>query len=176
MSGKGNLSVFAIPFQNQFANLGLMNFTVIGIFVCLAKYLQFFHQAGLLSHSFEMCKVALLACNQITEKKSTHLLKQEVASTLARAKCFKNVHTIIFVAFDAEEVGCHGSLEFIRSFLIPDFIEKGYRIQGAFILDTLLNWDDNEGSQEVTEYWSEALPEVIQPNKRSTNVCIFLFG
>ena len=54
----------------------------------------------------------------------------EAAATLARAKCHKNEHSIIFVLFDMEEPGCHGSLEFIRTFLIPQFVERGIQIQG----------------------------------------------
>ena len=41
-----------------------------------------------------------------------------MASALVRAKCFRNKHSIIFVAFDAEEVGCHGSLEFVRQVFV----------------------------------------------------------
>ena len=47
-----------------------------------------------------------------------------------------------------------------RTFLIPEFINKGNRIQGAYILDTLLNWDDKPGVQEVSQYWHQALPKV----------------
>jgi len=34
-----------------------------------------------------------------------------------------------------------------RSFLIPEFINKGHRVQGAYILDTLINWDDQPDVQ-----------------------------
>ena len=50
-----------------------------------------------------------------------------------------------------------------RTFLIPEFINKGNRIQGAYILDTLLNWDDQPGTQEVSQYWHQALPLVSFP-------------
>ena len=64
----------------------------------------------------------------------------EIATVLMNAKCFVNDHTIIFVLFDAEETGCLGSLEFIRSFLITDFIRKSNPLQGAIIVDSVLNW------------------------------------
>lgn len=40
------------------------------------------------------------------------------------------------------------------------FIERGYNIQGAIILDTLLNWDDREDSQEVSPFWQHQVPWV----------------
>ena len=43
----------------------------------------------------------------------------------------QNDHSIIFVLFDMEEPGCYGSLEFIRTFLIPQFVERGIQIQGS---------------------------------------------
>lgn len=80
-----------------------------------------------------------------------------------RAKCHRNQHSIIFVAFDSEETGCLGSLEFIRSFLIPDFIDKfGNQIQGAIVIDTVLNWDDRPGSQEVPDAWHKIVPNVAK--------------
>ena len=48
--------------------------------------------------------------NLVTLLKMHNIFRQEIASSLVRAKCYKNRHSIIFVAFDAEEVGCHGSL------------------------------------------------------------------
>ena len=44
---------------------------------------------------------------------------------------YQNDHSIIFVLFDMEEPGCYGSLEFIRTFLIPQFVERGIQIQGS---------------------------------------------
>ena len=35
------------------------------------------------------------------------------------------------VAFDLEESGCYGSLEFIRNFLMPAYLDKGMEIQGV---------------------------------------------
>ena len=65
----------------------------------------------------------------------------EIATALMKAECFVNDHTIIFVLFDAEETGCIGSLEFVRSFLIPDYIDNLNLIQGAIIIDSVMNWN-----------------------------------
>ena len=65
----------------------------------------------------------------------------ETATALMKTECFVNEHTIIFVLFDAEETGCIGSLEFVRSFLIPDYIDNLNLIQGAIIIDSVMNWD-----------------------------------
>ena len=53
----------------------------------------------------------------------------ETAAALANAKCLDNEYTIIFAALDLEEAGCLGSLEFIRSYLKPNFEDKGMRLQ-----------------------------------------------
>ncbi|TRY63440.1 hypothetical protein TCAL_06871, partial [Tigriopus californicus] len=86
----------------------------------------------------------------------------EVASTLSRAKCHTNKYTIIFVAFDLEESGCYGSLEFIRKYIMPEFLDNGIPIQGAYILDTLLNFDDDPDSQLVPKNWMNIVPEVAK--------------
>ena len=44
----------------------------------------------------------------------------EVARALVESKC-RLMSTVIFVAFDKEEVGSQGSHEFVRSFLVPRF-------------------------------------------------------
>ena len=95
----------------------------------------------------------------------------EIASTLMNSKCFVNDHTVIFVAIDAEETGCLGSFEFIRSFLIPDVIsDKGIQIGGVIILDSIFNWDDRPGSQDVPDQWSNVVPKkVIKSIKENGN-------
>eukprot|EP00095_Tigriopus_kingsejongensis_P012423 maker-scaffold1038_size68074-snap-gene-0.19 protein:Tk12423 transcript:maker-scaffold1038_size68074-snap-gene-0.19-mRNA-1 annotation:"hypothetical protein DAPPUDRAFT_306809" len=98
----------------------------------------------------------------------------EAASILARASCHKNEHTIIFVAFDLEESGCYGSMEFIRKYVIPEFVEKGVEIQGAYILDTLLNFDDDEGSQLVPENWHNVVPDVAKSIRKNKHKGDFL--
>ena len=55
----------------------------------------------------------------------------EIAAAIALAPCHRNEHTVIFVAFDLEESGCYGSLEFIRNFLMPAYLDKGMEIQGV---------------------------------------------
>ena len=86
----------------------------------------------------------------------------EIASTLMRSKCHQNDHTIIFVLFDLEENGCYGSLEFIRKFLKPFFIDKGLDLQGAFILDTILNFNPDDNSQIMPEKWEYIIPETAR--------------
>lgn len=85
----------------------------------------------------------------------------EVASTLSLARCFDPEYSIIFVALDQEEPGCYGSLEFIRSYLMPEFIENGIEIQGSIILDTIGNYDSSERSQDVPESWVQLAPKVV---------------
>ena len=57
----------------------------------------------------------------------------------------------MFVVFDAEESGCRGSQEFIASHLKPHLKATGGKIQGAFILDTILNYDSRPGSQHYSQ-------------------------
>lgn len=70
-------------------------------------------------------------------------------------------HTIIFVLFDMEEVGCLGSLFFIRDFLIPQILQahNGAKLKGAFILDTIMNYNQTEYSQTLPPEWQKALPD-----------------
>jgi len=42
----------------------------------------------------------------------------------------------------------------------PGFIDRGYQIQGAIILDTLLNWDDGEDTQDASPFWPQQIPWV----------------
>ena len=55
------------------------------------------------------------------------------------------------MAFDAEEKGCRGSQEFIYSHLRPHLQATGGQIQGAFILDTILNYDARQGVQKFSK-------------------------
>ena len=57
----------------------------------------------------------------------------------------------MFVVFDAEESGCKGSQEFIASHLKPHLKVTGGSVQGAYILDTLLNYDSRPGSQHYSK-------------------------
>ena len=83
----------------------------------------------------------------------------ETIRVVMSAKCFKPTHTIIFVAFDSEESGSVGSYEYVRRQIIPYFIRRGFEITGAIILDTILNYDENIGSQNVPDKWEDVLPE-----------------
>ena len=83
----------------------------------------------------------------------------ETIRVIMSAECFKPSHTIIFVAFDSEETGSAGSYEYVRRQIIPYFIRRGFEITGAVILDTLLNYDENIGSQNVPDKWEDILPE-----------------
>ena len=75
----------------------------------------------------------------------------ETARVLSSARCFSPYHTIIFIAFDAEEAGCAGSEEFIATYVKPLLLDKGTEIQGAIILDTIFNYDSEEHSQHISQ-------------------------
>ena len=92
----------------------------------------------------------------------------ETIRVIMSAKCFEPAHTIIFVAFDSEESGSVGSYEYVRRQIIPYFVRRGLEITGAIILDTLLNYDEHVGSQNVPVKWEDILPETtnwIHKNK-----------
>ena len=59
--------------------------------------------------------------------------------------------SVYFVAFDGEESGCRGSQEFIYSHLKPYLEATGGKSQGAYILDTVLNYDKRSGSQAFSK-------------------------
>lgn len=70
------------------------------------------------------------------------------------------------MAFDLEEVGSQGSLVFIKDYLVqilknnlPVELAQS-RFQGAFIMDTIMNFNDTEGSQIFPTEWSLVLPDV----------------
>ena len=75
----------------------------------------------------------------------------EIARVLAQASCYKPDYSVFFVAFDAEESGCRGSQEFISTHLGPHLRATGAKSQGAFILDTLLNYDSRPNSQKFSK-------------------------
>lgn len=80
----------------------------------------------------------------------------DVARALVKSKC-QLKYSIIFVAFDKEEVGSQGSHEFIRGFLVPTvFKGSGWpEFQGAIIMDTIMNYNTSSGSQVMPEAWLE---------------------
>ena len=75
----------------------------------------------------------------------------EAARVLAAASCYRPQFSVYFVAFDGEESGCRGSQEFIYSHLKPHLDATGGQAQGAFILDTILNYDKKHGSQSFSK-------------------------
>ena len=48
-------------------------------------------------------------------------------------------------------MGSQGSHEFVRSYLVPEFFsgEELPQFQGAFVLDTIMNYNDTAGAQLV---------------------------
>jgi len=82
----------------------------------------------------------------------------EVARALAASGC-KLKYTVMFVAFDKEEVGSQGSHEFIRSYLVPQFFKGSHwpEFQGAFILDTIMNFNATVNSQSFPDSWREKI-------------------
>ena len=81
----------------------------------------------------------------------------EVASVLARSKCFNPDYSVIIAAFDLEEPGCYGSQEFVINYLKRDFLDFGIDIQGAIILDTVSNFDPDSGSQTISPRWKSVV-------------------
>ena len=68
-------------------------------------------------------------------------------------------------------LGSYGSLQFIRKFLSPNFLKKGVTIQGAIILDTIMNVDFLDDSQEVPEDWYNLAPEAADSIKKDNFRC-----
>ncbi|CAG7784783.1 unnamed protein product [Allacma fusca] len=89
----------------------------------------------------------------------------ETARAIAHSAC-KPKYTIIFVAFDLEEVGSQGSLIFIKEYLMKVLKlnfpkEVGMAaFQGAFIMDTIMDFNDTEYSQTFPTDWSLVVPDV----------------
>ena len=53
----------------------------------------------------------------------------EISRLLISSKCFVPDHTIIFIAFDAEEEGGVGAQQFINSIVVPFYKRQGVNIQ-----------------------------------------------
>jgi len=84
----------------------------------------------------------------------------EVVRGLIQSEC-RLKYSIIFVAFDKEEVGSQGSHEFVREFLVPEFFkgEKWPEFQGAIVLDTIMNFNQTENSEFLPNEWRQKIPE-----------------
>eukprot|EP00090_Calanus_glacialis_P006978 TRINITY_DN15459_c1_g1_i4.p1 TRINITY_DN15459_c1_g1~~TRINITY_DN15459_c1_g1_i4.p1 ORF type:complete len:598 (-),score=166.59 TRINITY_DN15459_c1_g1_i4:74-1867(-) len=82
----------------------------------------------------------------------------EVARALAASGC-ELMYSVLFVAFDKEEVGSQGSHEFVRSYLVPEFFKGSEwpEFQGAFILDTIMNFNETVDSQSFPDSWREKI-------------------
>jgi len=86
----------------------------------------------------------------------------EVARALAASGC-RLKYSVLFVAFDKEEVGSQGSHEFVRSYLVPEFFKGSEwpEFQGAFIMDTIMNFNETENSQSIPELWRGKISETV---------------
>merc|ERR1719350_512641 len=86
----------------------------------------------------------------------------EVARALAESGC-NLTYSVLFVAFDKEEVGSQGSHEFVRSYPVPEFFKGSEwpEFQGAFIMDTILNFNETENSQIIPELWRGKISEKV---------------
>jgi hypothetical protein len=90
----------------------------------------------------------------------------EVARVLVKHKC-KLQNSIVFVAFDLEEVGCQGSLEFVHRFLLPHVLKRFGQKEwaGAIVADTLLAFNDSLGSQHLPDSVRTLLPDLAKALK-----------
>ena len=102
----------------------------------------------------------------------------EVARALAESGC-SLTYSVIFVAFDKEEVGSQGSHEFVRSFLVPRFFtgKKWPEFQGALILDTIMNYNNTAGSQTFPSSWANkitgtAYQDTVEDNFRGNFISL----
>lgn len=117
----------------------------------------------------------------------------ETARAMSQSDCILQF-SVIFVAFDLEEVGAQGSHEFVRSYLIPRFFLTDHPpefqgkngtweviirdfLPGAFILDTILNFNDTEKSQNFPRSWSDnivgdALKETLRDRFRGNFISL----
>ncbi|XP_022251391.1 uncharacterized protein LOC106467485 isoform X2 [Limulus polyphemus] len=86
----------------------------------------------------------------------------EVARILSVAQC-RLTNTVLFVAFDLEELGGLGSHRFVHEYLFPRELQhgRGY-FQGAFILDSVLNYNGSIGSQDLPEDFQTVLPSLTR--------------
>lgn len=92
----------------------------------------------------------------------------EIARALVQSSC-RLQSTVIFVAFDKEEVGSQGSHEFVRSYLVPEFFQGDVwpEFQGAFILDTIMNFNETVNSQSLPALWKSKIPSQTFENVKS---------
>ncbi|XP_076303954.1 uncharacterized protein LOC143222025 isoform X2 [Tachypleus tridentatus] len=86
----------------------------------------------------------------------------EASRILSLAQC-RLMNTVLFVAFDLEELGGLGSHRFVHEYLFPRELQhgRGY-FQGAFILDSVLNYNGSIGSQDLPEDFQTVLPRLTR--------------
>ncbi|RWS04742.1 uncharacterized protein B4U79_02535, partial [Dinothrombium tinctorium] len=78
--------------------------------------------------------------------------------------------TIMFVAFDLEELGLLGSLAFVRDYLIPlELVKNGANFLGAFITDMVLRQEPDENSQKLPTDVEKAVPNAAAQIKANQN-------
>ncbi|XP_043193378.1 uncharacterized protein LOC122365861 [Amphibalanus amphitrite] len=82
----------------------------------------------------------------------------EAARALSEGGC-RPEFSVLFVAFDLEEQGGAGSLAFIHHVLYTEVLAPaGWpAVQGAFILDTVMNYNTTPSAQSVPIAWMEQL-------------------
>ena len=80
----------------------------------------------------------------------------EAARALSETGC-RPEFSLLFVAFDLEEQGGAGSLAFIHHVLYTEVLAPaGWpAVQGAFILDTVMNYNATPGAQSVPDNWRQ---------------------
>ncbi|XP_054168156.1 uncharacterized protein LOC128965475 [Oppia nitens] len=84
-------------------------------------------------------------------------------------------YSLMFVALDLEEYGALGSKYFVNDYLIPnELIERKSQFIGAIILDTILNFNQTLGSQDIPYDIFKALPKWSQHIKQTQFVGDFL--
>ena len=84
----------------------------------------------------------------------------EIARIVMEYKEKDQMHSVIFVAFDKEETGCQGSHAFVNNFVVPKLVEDFKSvIVGIYNLDTLLNYSERHGSQDIPETWRNLDPD-----------------
>lgn len=90
----------------------------------------------------------------------------EIARLIAKSEGCQRKNSIILVAFDAEEMGLQGSEAFVNDFLLPSVLEK-YNISsdtfhGAYIMDTIMNYDNEGDSQSLPQGLEHLLPNEVE--------------
>jgi len=101
----------------------------------------------------------------------------ESARILA-GQCHDNAYTILFVAFDFEELYA-GSKDFVNNWLIPKLTQRFpnqlSQFQGAIIFDTIMNFNNTPNAQTTPEGFSMAFPSQVDQIKANNFKGDFLF-